>query len=104
MKMLQYADNGGLCPFFWQLFRIFNGSFVAGSCRILYPGSCRHKIALCKREVTISIGQIRKTQSEALARTLLIETAPHLFGTCGKNGSFGPLRLRTQTCMVMSRC
>ena len=33
MKMLQFADNGGPCPFFWQEFRIFQGHSLAGSCR-----------------------------------------------------------------------
>ena len=32
MKLLQIGDNGGLCLFFWQEFRVFEGCAVAVSC------------------------------------------------------------------------
>src|SRR5688500_1223952 len=35
IKLLQNGDNGGLCPFAWQEFRVFKGVAMAGSCQTL---------------------------------------------------------------------
>ena len=38
MMVLQNRDNGGLCPFTWQQFRVFLRVDLAGSCRLCGAG------------------------------------------------------------------
>jgi hypothetical protein len=37
INLLQNRDNGGLCPFNWQEFMIFDRLYMAGSCQLLNP-------------------------------------------------------------------
>jgi len=41
MKLLRNRDNGGLCPFKWQEFRVFGGADMAVFCRRLKPFTCK---------------------------------------------------------------
>lgn len=113
----------GCLPKHWAASCIFSEPVCSRMWPHFVAQSCRHKTANCKRVATVSIDDLRgwlrnslrvftklthaltKTIRRSVAHALLfIFVAPPVLGRAEKNGSFGPLRLRSQTCMVVSRC